>query len=256
MSSFVKFLIFSFNFLGIASLKFEEKTWKVSKFNVGKNSVQVILFVISEFVFIVFIDLSIFLPEGHSVDDFTSFSIRIFRLIGEIPMFITCFMILNHLRKRKIIPEMCNSFENFHKEFSKFSSCSNFGGNNFIVLLIYMISVRALTFSILVQWNIYVTLSYLLKLYCDICIQMFFFMFVVFVHYLNFITKNFNKTLESVLKSSNNLDALKNCLEFYKRILEIIDAFYKVFHFEVFLILTVLIAKGTMMVSKLKKIDF
>jgi hypothetical protein len=233
----------------LTSLKFEGNSWKTSRFIAIKNFTQSFLFLVSEIIFSYFIDLSIFLPEGHIVGDFTSFSMNMYRLIGQIPMFLTFFLTLNHLRKGKEILELIDWFLKFHAELAKAFGVTKFFRRYFWILFICLVAVRIFSMSFLLKWNILVTLSYLFKLCCDLFLVMFLFVFIILVNYLNFALENFNRGLMGTLQPKCQ-DDLENLVELYLKIFESIERFYKIFYLEVALILLHFISKAVLIVRE------
>jgi hypothetical protein len=249
MESFVKFLMTFFNLLGLTSLKFDRNSWKTSRSITIRNFFQcLLLFGIKIYLFL-FIDISIYMDKGHIYEEFTSFSINIYRLTGAAPMILNFFLVLNHLRKQNKIAKLINWFSKFHEEFSSVSKCGKFSKRYFVVLLICIISIKTLSLFFLFRWNFLVSSLFLAKFYSELFIGMFLFVFIILIEYLIFVLDSFNQSLKTVLQSEGNVAELENLIEIYRRIHESIEKFYEVFHFEIALVLSYFIAKGVLMVS-------
>lgn len=248
MEKFTKFLSLFFNILGLTNFTSHGKSWKSSKVLKIKNLLQCLVFSAIEIYFVTFIDFSLFLPEGHSVEDFTSFSMKMYRLIGQLPMIMTCFLTLSHLMKNEETLDLIDWFLKFYCQFKQFSKCKKFMGIYFIKLFVFMILVRVISVSFLLQWDILVSISYLSKMYSDLFLAMFLFAFICFVNYIKFLLLNFNNALKKIMSADVEIRQLENSMEMYQRIFENVQKFYSLFYLEIALVLLHFIVKAVLMV--------
>lgn len=126
MKSLPNFFRILFNCVGLSCFVIDNDTLKVSKALVAKNVLTLLIIMAAEISFSHLIDLTIFLPDGQSTENFTEFSLATFRLIGILPLSTAAFIIANQNLKRRQVLNLLNDLENFNEGFIKFSDGQDF----------------------------------------------------------------------------------------------------------------------------------
>lgn len=249
MENFTRVL---FNMLGLCSCKKVNGTLKISRSIALKNIIVLIVLVVTEISLKTLLDISIFLEEGQTLSDFTSFSVVIFRIIAIAPI-LTASIILFHqqLRQREIL-NLLNQLKYFNQNFVAFAKCEEFSKRVGIFALLvfsYMTILKTFETFLMVKWNAWVTLTYLLRFYNEYVIAMFFLTLSLFIKYASFLLENLNTKLIQCI-SQKNFD-LEKLSEYYEYIWKLMNCFHRIFHRQMSVFIFFIVIKIVLMVSLL-----
>lgn len=238
MKSVEKYFLFFFNNFGLSCYRFIDGQLNFSKNVLTKNYLLVVVILIVKVISHVYIDLQIFLPEGASLKQFTSFSISMYTLLALAPVLTSCYMIVNHQKKREEILRLIASIEKFNGKFTEFTKSETFSvtKSKFLFLIFsYLIVLRLVESILCMSWDFWVIFSYLYRILCETTIVLFIFVFAVFIDYAMTLLKNLNNKIDEVTEAGNFGD-LKTCSEFYEDIFNLIASFYKIFGCQIFVL--------------------
>lgn len=251
MKSLPNFFRILFNCVGLSCFVIDNDTLKVSKAIAAKNVMTLLLIIAVEISFSYFIDLTIFLPDGQSTESFTKFSLATFRLIGILPLWTAAFIITNQNLKRFQVLSLLNDLKKFDESFTNFSEAKDFISTirlQLIAMLAYLTIMKVLQLVITLKVNIIVLISYFSKFYCDYVTLMFLIIFSLFIKYFTFVMKTVNRSLKNALELELN-DKVETILKYYDRIWEILNTFYNIFHLQICMLQSFIIAKLLFLVS-------
>lgn len=254
MKSLPNFFRILFNCVGLSCFVIEDDTLKVSKAIAAKNFLTLLLIIAVEISFSHFIDLTIFLPDGQSTESFTKFSLAMFRLIGILPLLAAAFIITNQNLKRKQVLSLLNDIKNFDESFTNFSEAQNFIKTirlQSIVMLAYLTSLKVLQIAVMLKVHLIVLISYFSKFYCDYVTLIFLIVFSLFIKYFTFVIKDINRCLKIALELELIVE-VETILNYYDRISKILSTFYNIFHLQVCVLVSFIIAKLLFLVSKMQ----
>lgn len=247
MKSFWTFSRIILNFLNISCLNYQNGSLQVSNVITAKSILFVLLFSIFNFYLVTCINLARFLPDGQSLENFSSFTLKIFRMIGGVPVFVMTFAIVNHVVKRRAILNFFKIVQKFNENFISFAKCETFLGMHMKYIsaaFLYLTVLKIIEMAMMVKMDVYVIVSYLARIYCDYTINILLLMFSIAIKYFNFLLRKFNEKL-------TNDHELEIASEYYESILKILNHFYKIFHHEIFVIISFNIVKIVLMVRKI-----
>lgn len=248
---------FSLHFLnqfGLSCYRFKNGILEISENLALKNYLIVPLILITKFVSHFYIDLQIFLPEGASLKQFTSFSISMYTLLALSPVLTCCYIIFNHQKKRKEILSLMASIEKFNEKFIEFTKSETFSvtKSKFLFLIfIYLVVLRLVDGILSMNWNFWVIFSYAFRVLCETTIVSFIFIFTVFIDYVKTLLKNLNQKIKDSTINKNFKD-LRMCSEFYEDIFNLIASFYKIFGHQIFILSLYITTKLILQVCKLE----
>lgn len=251
MAGVTKFFRIFFNCVGLSCYVIQSDILQISNAIALKNALTLLIILSVDVYFDVFIDLTVFLPDGQSLMAYTSFTVTICRLIGVIPLILSGFIILNHLLKRQEILGFLKNLSKFDKKFREFAVCGAFTNTikyQAVTMLIFLTFMRLLPTLLMLKLNMIVIISYLMKFYCDYTFIMFLLILSIVIKYIVFVVKNFNRRLEECLRS-NRAEELEEFLVNYESIWKLLSDFDSIFQLQISVLVSCIFAKLVFLVN-------
>lgn len=231
MKSVEKYFLKLCNLLGLSCYRLRDGHLAVSETIVARNYFLVVLILGIKLFINEFIDLQAFMPDGTNLNQFTSFSISMFSLYTLAPILTSSFMIVNHQKKRKEILDFMASLEKFNHEFIDFTSSKTLSvirSKFSITVFVYLIALRFIEGALSMEYKFWVIFAYTHRIFCEIIVVLFIFMFTVAIKYATTVLKNLNTKIEVAI-DAGNFRTLEACSDFYERIFGLLANFYGIF---------------------------
>lgn len=236
------------NFFGLSCLTFQKCTLRVSNVIAVENILIILSIALFKAYLILYVDLSVFLPEGQNLDNYTPFSIAIFRVIGELQTEVAASMIVVQVMRRK---EILSFVHLIKLNVDSSLTFNRKRGRILIAIFIYVTLFRVLQTSIMLKLNFWVLMTYLARFYCEYAIEIFQLLFAAFIEFSTFLLEDFNANIETRLNAGEiNERSFESLSEFYENISMTIKKFNKIFHLQNCILFTYIIVKLVLLVSE------
>lgn len=245
-SLFWKFIRTVFNFFGLSSFKQGRVGLEVSTFSAIKNLILLVAIVGFAFYRRYFIATELFLPNTHSFDNVTGFSVSIIQIIGDIPVVTAGFVLIMHLKKLKEILNIIKILYNFNASFNLFEDFCKENRKFFLLAFAYLTLSKVSQFILILKPNIWVVITYAVRMFCECNVSLFILTFSMFIKYATFLIANLNSNLREFNERRDQ--NLSEALSYFQGIEKIMNGFFSVFHVQIGFLIGFMVLNAVLMV--------